>query len=250
MVPPAKRPKSTFHGTYHSALHEIFLCEGVHHQNGERGDKNNRVFDVLSQRRRVGRHGCGAVPRRAAAHDDIPQQKLQWIFGAVVHIEQARNVGVPEAHRVEQHDGSHSRLGQGQDDLPENDQIVCPVQVSGFMQRIRYGLKACPHDNHIPDADCPRKHHCPDGILQMQGGYHHVIGHQAGIEEHSEGDNKCEDSSSIHIFPGQGIGAQGGQNRGNRRAHHRILQGIPEGPHHRLIGQRNLIGLQIDSLWI
>ena len=172
---------SALNRTQHDALDEIFLNEGIHHDDGQGshhgcshadGVRGHGSSSGLSRGHLLGGGGSGLV-----LVQDLYQDGLHGfqILGRGVQISVKPAVPLHDGHK--QRYGHQDRLGQRQDDLEENHQIVAAVNTHRLKQRGRHGIDVGADQNHVVYAHHVGQDEHPEVVKQSQVLEHHVVRH-------------------------------------------------------------------------
>ena len=123
---------STLQGADHYALDEVALQERIHTDDGQRGDDDHGALEHLRG------HGlCRVVIEQGiefTGHQDLPQDGLNRILRAIRNEQDAVEVSVPIADRIEQGDGRNGRQGDGQQDAQEILEVGASVNGCGLIE--------------------------------------------------------------------------------------------------------------------
>ena len=124
---------------------------------------------------------------------------------AGINIQQAAIPFIPIAEGIEQSNGCNSGKGNRQDNLKEDDNIVCPIQLGGLGKGGRNSVEKVPHQDNVPCVADGRKYQDPDGVFQMEGfGDQKVAGNQTAVKEHGKVDKQRQRRTAAEALQAQG----------------------------------------------
>lgn len=187
--------------------------------------------------------GASGGAREEVAQIDRDRHQL-----GAVHVEERREPGVPEGHRVEQHHGRDDRLGQRQHD-PQQDAVGAEaVDLRGLLQLRRQALEEGLHHQQVEDADRVRQGDGPHAVLQPEAGDQDVVGDEAAGEEHGEHGDPDERAPALEVVLGQDVGVAGGQHHGDGGGDDRVEDGVAVVPPEHRVGEDDLVGGEVEAL--
>src|SRR5690606_40423727 len=235
--------RSFLHRTQHDSLDKIPLQEGINEQNRQGGEQDRRHLHRFG-RRRIFDHLLSAPERRIRFidDDDLPKNHLQGPLGGIVDVQNRRKIVVPMDHGVKQADGGQGRFGQGQDDPPENLQVVRPVDDGRFVQLLRYVEEELAHDDQIEGIDGRRENQGPQAVDQPRRPDPHVGGDHPRAEQQGEYHHEQERLLSGHR-PGQAVSHGGGEGHVDKGSDHGDEHRDKKGPDELLGGKDVPVGV-------
>ena len=214
--------QSAFNGTDGNTLYEVFLQEGIEHQNRDSGYDNGRRPDNFTgevcQRFAVSHRNTGGVHGHAGQSDQVVQVLLQGFQRGIGDVHNAGEVAVPVTDAVEQGNGCQHRHGHGEHDPEQSNQVGSTVDAGGFFNRFRQGFVVVLHDEQVEHRESTGEDQSPNRIGQMQAAVQDVVGNHTGSEQHDEDEDAKEELPSPQAGFRQRISGQHRQEHGEKGA--------------------------------
>src|SRR3979411_1480777 len=121
-------------GADQRALDEVFLQEGVDHQNRESGDDDCGVLDRLAELKGVAAGDASGHTLDVTGDQDFAEDELEWIQIPDADIDQRVEVCVPVANGIEEDDYGERWQGQRQHDAKQDGEVVRSVDAGCFFK--------------------------------------------------------------------------------------------------------------------
>lgn len=200
----------------------MLLQERVYDQNRDRSNddgshtnRESRNILLVADRRARALHNL----RRIADH--ISQHRLQLPFPFVANIKNRGEEVIPIHDGDEQRDRGEHRLGQRQNDLKENAQVIRSVDGGSLLQRIGNAPKKAAHHKHVEGAQGTRQNESPQRVHQTEVFDQQVVGNHPAVEQHGQQNQERNKHRSGQPFLGDGVSRRGGKERTDQRPRNR-----------------------------
>ena len=150
-------------------------------------------------------------------------------------------------HRVVERDDRHDGLRQRQHELEEELRVAAAVDLRGLQQVVRDGvLDERPGDDQVVGGDCAGQQDRPDGVDDVQVLHQDVVGDQAAVEHHGEGEQEREEAAPGQRFAREGIGGEHRHGDVDERADDGVEDRVAVADEHRFVLEDGLIAAQAE----